>query len=130
MPAVDLCQHDLPSGKRCRQIALKGESLCRHHRRNLYHHYEVAMIREDLLANLTAQLESESFIGMLGILRQKLSTVHRVVHYYPEANLALETVIRHIQKINAAFAELAACNSPEQVEQFSQASERLIALIT
>ena len=44
-----LCAHDLPSGKPCRQVALKGEPGCRHHMR-LFRHVEAELMHEEAMA--------------------------------------------------------------------------------
>jgi hypothetical protein len=127
---VRLCQYDLPSGKRCGQIALQGEPLCRHHRRLLYHDHEAASRREERLADLATHLESETLIGMLNILRKNLSGIHRVVRYYPEANTALQAVIERIRQINSSHAHIQTLTSPDQVEELADSVQRMTQLLS
>lgn len=106
---ADLCQYDLPNGNLCRQVALKGEQVCRHHRR-LFRHSEAEMLHDEAMDRLAAQLRSLDLFGLLRALQTKLNRIQSVVRADPEARLALNIALERLQKrkeANLAFRHFA-----------------------
>jgi len=89
MPNASLCQYDLPSGKLCRQIALKGEQICRHHMR-LFRHSESEMIRQEALDDLAERLSAMHLPELLRTLQRQCRRMQRN-HRAVSASLSEET---------------------------------------
>jgi hypothetical protein len=99
--SADLCQYDLPNGKLCRQIALKNEQLCRHHRR-LHRHSDAQNRHMEAMEILAARLESLPLPELLLALQAHLNRVHRAVRGVPEARLNLDIALRRLEEENTA----------------------------
>jgi hypothetical protein len=93
---ADLCRLPLPSGQYCRQIALKGEYLCRHHRR-LLDKTEAEALHEEAMERLALKLAALSIPDLLDALYGKLSRVRSAVRAYPEAQLALGITLERLR---------------------------------
>jgi hypothetical protein len=92
-----LCQSKLATGKTCRQVTLKGESLCRHHRR-LFRHSEADARQEQAMERLAAELSSLSLPHLLHALYAKLSAIRTTLRSHPEAQLALAITFHRLQE--------------------------------
>ena len=99
--AVRLCAHDLPSGKPCRQVALKGEPGCRHHMR-LFRHVEAELMHEEAMARLEAKLNALDLTDLLRALQLKLGRLQSAVRPDPEARLTLSVALERLRKRNEA----------------------------
>lgn len=93
----NLCQHQLPTGKLCRQITLKDEYFCRHHRR-LFHKSENEMIQEEAMYCLAAELQSLDLPDLLHALYGKLTRLRSTVRANPEAQLALAITLERMKQ--------------------------------
>ena len=94
-----LCQFDLPSGKTCRQVALKGESVCRHHARHLERNmYEIT--RGEAMQRLEACLNEMDLHELLLTLESKLNRIQRTIPAYDEARVTLRIAIKHLHRYN------------------------------
>lgn len=93
----NLCQHQLPTGKLCRQITLKDEYLCRHHRR-LFHKSENEMIHEEAMYCLADELQSLDLPDLLHALYGKLTRLRSTVRANPEAQLALAITLERMKQ--------------------------------
>lgn len=94
-----LCQHDLPSGKLCRQIALKDEQGCRHHMR-LFRRAGQECSREEAEQKFTARLNQMDLPELLITLERKLNRIQRTMPAYHDARIALRvTIDRLMEKI-------------------------------
>ncbi|MGC2162700.1 MAG: hypothetical protein WA634_12375 [Silvibacterium sp.] len=89
MPNASLCQFDLPSGKLCRQIALKGEYVCRHHMR-LFRQSESEMIRQEAMDDLAERLSAMDLPELLRTLQRQFKRMQRN-HRSVSASLSEET---------------------------------------
>ena len=94
---ADLYRHQLPSGQTCRQITLKGEYFCRHHRR-LFHKSENEMIHEEAMERLAAELQSLDLPDLLHALYGKLTRLRSTVRANPEAQLALTITLERMKQ--------------------------------
>lgn len=92
-----LCQYDLPNGKLCRQIARKGERLCRHHMR-LHRHHMYDALHEIAMAELREKLSTLSLSELLATLHSKLNQSRRAVRGCSEAELTLEIAIQRLRE--------------------------------
>lgn len=95
---VELCQYQLPSGQTCRQITLKGESLCRHHRR-LSRHSEAETSQEQAMEQLAAKLSALDLPNLLHALYGKLTGIQTTLRSHPEAQLALAITFHRLREI-------------------------------
>jgi hypothetical protein len=107
---AQLCRYDLPNGKTCRQITLRGEQLCRHHMR-LFREDETEMVREKAMERLAANLVSLELPALLYALYGKLSRIRTTVRSHPEAQLALEITLHRL------LEEIVQIGHPEQACQ-------------
>ena len=100
-----LCQFDLPSGKTCRQVALKGESVCRHHARHLERNiYE--MTHSEAMQHLETRLNQMDLHELLLTLASKLNRIQRTMPAYDEARVTLRIAIKKLQRYNEEDALL------------------------
>lgn len=99
-----LCQHQLSTGKLCRQITLKDEYFCRHHRR-LFHKSENEMIHEEAMERLSAKLQSLDLPDLLHALYGKLTRLRTTVRAHPEAQLALNITLHRLREWLGACSE-------------------------
>ena len=102
---ADLCQYDLPNGKLCRQVALKNEQLCRHHRRFVRHTDEQcsrSMAEEIFSAQLT-QMDTPT---LLHTLEQKLRRIEYATPAHSEARLTLQAALNRLEQQREAAASL------------------------
>lgn len=110
---ADLCSYQLPSGKPCRQITLKDEQLCRHHRR-LFHQSEAEMALQQSMERLAIKLSSLPTPDLLEALYRKLCYVHSTVRAVPEAQLALGITMERLRTLELLQAELSVLARPSQ----------------
>lgn len=97
---VHLCQYDLPSGRLCRQIALKQESACRHHMR-LFRHAEAETMHIEAMERLQTKLAALELPDLLRALRYKLSRLHSAVRPDPETRLTLDVTLERLAAVEA-----------------------------
>jgi hypothetical protein len=96
---VRLCQYDLPNGKLCRQIALKEESVCRHHMRNFRHNmYEV--MHAEAMERFEARLNQMDLPELLVTLESKLNRIQKTMPVWDEARVTLRITLQHIIRRN------------------------------
>lgn len=93
---ADLCCYQLPSGKRCRQITLKQEQFCRHHRR-LFRQSESEMALQEAMQRLAGKLLSLDLPDLLETLYATLARVSSTVRTIPEAQLALGITMERLR---------------------------------
>lgn len=95
-PPVNLCAYKLSPDKSCRQISLKGDNYCRHHRRlSRQSEAEAAMMQS--MERLAIKLSSLPTPDLLEALYQKLSNIHSVVRAVPEAQVALGITMERLR---------------------------------
>lgn len=131
-----LCQFDLPSGRTCRQIALKDEQLCRHHM-CLFRESETEMLREEAMEQLALQLSALDLPELLHALCGKLSRIRTNVRSVPEAQLALNITLQRLREIDLATLARdqnqplsSPINFPENsMESMSQQTEEFLKLL-
>ena len=125
-----LCQYDMPNGKLCRQVALKGEQVCRHHMR-LFRHGMYEITHREAMERLEAKLNNLDLSDLLSALQYKLARLQSAVRHDPEAQLTLRVALEHLRKRNEAersfqqFAQqipMPDFNSPE----FNNLSEKFM----
>lgn len=95
--AATLCQYQLPTGKACRQIALSGEQLCRHHRR-LFRHSEAEACQEKAMERLAGELLALDLPGLLYLLYRKLNSIRTTLRSHHEAQLALAIAFQRLRE--------------------------------
>ena len=83
-----LCAFDLPSGKPCRQVTLKGEQVCRHHVRN-FRRIDGDNLHDEAMERLAAKLSALPLPELLRRINRRLDRVQTVVRLYPDVQLAL-----------------------------------------
>lgn len=102
---VRLCTHDLPTGKLCRQVALKGEQVCRHHMRNFRHGmYEIT--RQEAAERLEARLNQMNLSELLLTLERKLNRIQKTIPAWDEARITLRIALRQLKERNEEDAML------------------------
>ena len=92
-----LCQYDMPNGKLCRQVALKGEQVCRHHMR-LFRHDMYEITHREAMERLEAKLNNLDLLDLLSALQYKLTRLQSTVRADPEAQLTLRVALEHLRK--------------------------------
>jgi hypothetical protein len=93
---AELCRFPLPTGQYCRQIALKGEYLCRHHRR-LLDKTQAETARQEAMEQLAERLASLDLPDLLEALYGKLARIHPAFRACPEAKLALIITLERLR---------------------------------
>lgn len=93
---ADLCQHILPSGRPCRQITLKEEYFCRHHRR-LFKKADCESAQEGAVLRLVAKVHSLELPGLLKVLYGRLSRLRSVVRASPETQIVLSIALERLR---------------------------------
>lgn len=94
---VELCQYQLPTGQTCRQITLKDDSLCRHHRR-LFRHSEAEICQEQAMERLAAKLLALDLPALLYLLYGKLNSIRTTLRSHHEAQLALAIAFQRLRE--------------------------------
>lgn len=102
---ASLCQYDMPNGKLCRQIALKGEQVCRHHMR-LFRHGMYEITHQEAMERLEAKLNNLDLSDLLSALQFKLGRLQSAVRADPEAQLTLRVALEHLRKRTEAERSL------------------------
>ena len=134
MPQADLCAFDLPSGKPCRQVTLKGEQVCRHHARN-FRHIENKFLHDQAMERLAAKLSAVALPELLRRINRRLDRIQTVVRLYPDVQLALRIASDRLQRrIDAELAfetfarqnPMPDINSPEFNKLFETHMESMI----
>lgn len=92
---VALCQYEMPSGRQCRQIALKSEQVCRHHVR-LFRRSAAEMLHEEAMDRLAAHLHSLDTPTLLRTLHQSLGSIDRRIRNLPATHLTLGIVLERL----------------------------------
>jgi hypothetical protein len=113
--AANLCQYDMPNGKLCRQVAVKGEQLCRHHRRLFRQQDHIAsrQTAEFLFATDLARLELPE---LLYTLEQKLRRIEYATPAHSEARVTLRVTIQRLrQEVDELDQEQALQPVPQQL---------------
>lgn len=93
---VNLCAYQLSPEKSCRQITLKGDTYCRHHRR-FFRQTEAEAAQMQSLERLAIKLSSLPTPDLLEHLYRKLCLVHSTVRAVPEAQLAIGITMERIR---------------------------------
>lgn len=94
-----LCQFDLPSGKLCRQVALKGEQVCRHHARHLERNM-YGITRDEAMQRIEARLSEMDLHELLLTLESRLKRIERTMPAFDEARLTLRVTIKQLKRYN------------------------------
>ena len=101
---AELCRFPLPTGQYCRQIALKGEYLCRHHRR-LLDKTQAETLREEAMEQLAERLASLDLPDLLEALYGKLDHLRSAFRAYPEVQVALIITLERLRTMREDSAE-------------------------
>lgn len=101
---AELCRFPLPTGQYCRQIALKGEYLCRHHRR-LLDKTQAETLHEEAMEQLAERLASVDLPDLLEALYGKLNRIRSAFRAHPEAELALIITLERLRTMREDSAE-------------------------
>ena len=102
---VNLCQFDLPSGRTCRQLAMKDQQVCRHHIRN-FREADQDAARDVARIRLEDHLNQMHLPELLHTLQRKLKRIVRTIPIYDEARTTLCIAIQRLQKHNEDAAAL------------------------
>lgn len=102
---VRLCQFDLPSGRTCGQVAMKDQSVCRHHIRN-FRDADQAAAREVAMTRLEDRLNQMELPELLHTLQRKLNRIVRTMPVYDEARTTLHVAIDRLHQHNEDAAAL------------------------
>jgi hypothetical protein len=94
---ADLCQYDLPNGKLCRQVALKGEQACRHHMR-LFRHNMSEVMHAEALERFTAELGQMNLRDLLITVVRKLKRIEKTIPAWDEARVAVHFAVNALQQ--------------------------------
>lgn len=112
-----LCQFPLPDGRICRQPALAGECICRHHMRN-FRHGAQQFAHEEAMDRYIDSLREMSLPQLLFTLSLKLSKIRKAIPRWDEARVTLEFVIAELRRIITEEAPLFDPDQPAFDEQF------------
>lgn len=93
---LNLCAFQLSPDKSCRQITLKGDEYCRHHRR-LCRQSDAEAAQMQSMERLAIKLSSLPTPDLLEALYRKLCHVHSAVRTLPEAQLALGITMERLR---------------------------------
>lgn len=93
---VTLCAYKLSPDKPCRQITLKGDDYCRHHRR-FFRQSEAEAAQMQSIERLAIKLSSLPTPNLLEELYRKLCHVQSAVRAVPEAQLALGITMERLR---------------------------------
>lgn len=104
MPNARLCAYDFPSGKACRQVALKDEALCRHHMAPHRHGmYEIT--HDEAMDRLQQKLNALELPDLLRLLQAKLNNIKTTVRSHPEAQLTLNAALDRLRFITTGHSQ-------------------------
>ena len=128
-----ICTFTFATGRRCKAVALRGHSVCRHHfkRRPLQDRIDTRLSR------YRRELDSMDLPRLLNALLDKLDLIHAIIPAYPEAQLALAVASNRLAVVlsnyfddpagNSADADPLSMLDDDELEKFADSQAQLAA---